>query len=137
MDWKNLKLLKRNGSRLLISLLSLGALGSCAKGLDVVVCVVDSEMAGFQCAKYGNEKGYFLSLQDGKSLQCASPAESEEFLKQCKQHNVLPISACSYDGAAFLCMSPGRPAYKLDLKDADNYVCISEQDRRRISERCR
>lgn len=122
--------------QLKVFLILLGSfVNGCASGLKAQVCIVDAAHLGFQCAGQ-NIKSHFVLFEDGRELQCASPKDSEEFLKQCKEHKVLPIDMCSYDGASFLCTTPQGDAYRLLYQDADNYMCLSAQDFRRLRERC-
>lgn len=113
-------------------------LSSCASGgPKVTVCIVDAPNSGFQCVDHdGNEN--FVALRDGSRLACSSPDESEQFLKACKNGIVKKITACRYqiEQAIFRCKKPDQSEYDLLIRQADNYVCMTDRDIRRIIERC-
>lgn len=98
-------------------------------------CVVDSAHEGFQCAN--SKKKFFVPFKDGEGLQCASSADTESFLKACKDHHVIEITLCSYVEPRFLCTEPSGNKYQ-DIPDhVDNYFCLSEKDKKRVIERCK
>lgn len=109
----------------------------CASGLKATVCLVDSANAGFQCAYNGDAAhGYFLPLEKGADLLCASPEDTEDFIKACKNHQILPIPLCSLNMPGFLCTTPSSDHYYLSLPQLDNFVCLSSIDRKRLIQRC-
>lgn len=114
------------------------SLVSCGHGGPKVdVCIVDVQSKGYQCAD-ANQKGYFVRFDDSHDLGCASPGETESFLKACKEKKVLPVTLCSYSikEAYFRCIEPNGNQYPLALLDSDNYVCLSSLHRKRVIERC-
>lgn len=112
----------------------------CAHGPVVTVCVVDSQNQGYQCRKNdGKDKGHFVSfLQAQQPLECASPADTELFIKNCQQHIVVPITYCRYlpRDSDFGCTSPEGASLFIKIQDADNYVCMSPLDEARVLQRC-
>lgn len=116
----------------------LSLLVSCAHGVVITVCVVDSQNKGFQCVKQDQKDGYFLPFEKGSDLLCASPSDTEDFMKACKQHNVINITLCSINGESFLCKGPGTMdmPYPISQLAGDNFVCLNPQDRKRVIERC-
>lgn len=112
------------------------ALG-CAKGANIVACVVDSASHGFQCSENG-ERQFFLTLDSGKDLQCTSPAEIEIFLKACKQGTVVEVSLCRFQiEDQYICKDPLGKESSLHFGEMDNYFCLSEQHRQRVIDRCK
>ncbi len=106
----------------------------CASGVKLTVCLVDSAHSGFQCVYNGDTAhGYLLPFEKGTDLLCASPGDTEEFLKNCKNHVILPITLCSYKSEEFQCSDQ----LKLSLSAADNFVCLSQIDHTRLLERCK
>lgn len=121
--------------RISLSLCALSVASSCNHGLRSTVCVVDAAAKGFQCS-YDGGKGYYISLQAGEGLLCASLADAENVLKACKEHQQLPITLCTYIDPSFHCVEPNGQDFELGVKDADNFFCLSPKDRRRLLERC-
>jgi hypothetical protein len=117
------------------------SLANCGgKGPKVTGCVVDSKNSGFQCVKYPKER-FFLPFEKGEYLQCVSGTDLELGLKACKEHEPIPpLTLCSLDYVRnkFFCqLQTASAGYYIDVEKADNYFCLSEQDRRRILERCK
>jgi hypothetical protein len=73
----------------------------------------------------------------GIDLICASPQDSEDFLKECKAGKVIEIPLCSYapHEAAFLCAFYASKT-SLTPEQADNYFCLLPKDRKRLIQRC-
>lgn len=113
------------------------SLASCKSGPRVTACVVDVKSEGFQCVSYPNTR-YFLPLKDGEDLECVSPSDLEDALKACKNHKVLPVTLCElrFAESKWQCATPSGSSYLLPLEKADNFFCMSEQDRKRVLQRC-
>lgn len=114
---------------------------SCAQpgGPIVTGCVVSGKnpaLLGFQCVTEGGPS-FFKPLAQGYDLKCASPHDFEDALKACRNHQVLTITLCSLEAVGdFLCIDPQLNQFHLSLSDADNYFCLSEEDRQRVIQRC-
>lgn len=107
----------------------------CAKGgPEVEVCIVDAVHRVFQCAKGKSNRA--LPLAQGVGLKCASPPDTEEFLKACKQGTLLQVTQCVYTDQGFLCLDILGHQKIISISDADNYACLNDQDYKRITERC-
>lgn len=116
-------------------------LSRCAPGTGPVVtgCIVsgkDVSHLGFQCVTE-NGPSSFKPLDQGYDLKCTSPTDFEDALKACRNNQVLSITLCNYaaDGI-FHCIDPQYRLFTLTLLQADNYFCLSEQDRQRVIQRC-
>lgn len=99
---------------------------------------MDLKSQGYQCITEPNIKS-FKTWKQGQEvgLKCASPQETEDFLKACKQqHQVLPITLCHYIPDGFTCVDPDGHQFPLDWNAADNYFCMDDQDWKRTRERC-
>lgn len=98
---------------------------------------MDSVLEGFDCVKEHGK--LFRSWEEGKDLQCISPMGLEEVLKACKAHRLIPMTLCMLNEAAtqFVCLTPDHLTFTLALKEADNYACLNELDKRRMLERCK
>lgn len=112
------------------SLILCALLVSCAHGHESVY-VVDSANGGFE------GESEFVSFDDGTDLLCSSPSDTEELLKACKEQRVIVVTLCSYLKPNFLCTDPSGKQFRLITSDADNYVCLSPTDHRRLLERCK
>ena len=120
----------------LLSLSSIlfASLVSC-KGARVTVCVVDAPNSLFQCSD--DKKQFSKTLEEGRNLKCSSPAETESFLKACKQGKVLDMTLCTYQHSIeFSCIDPQKNEQMVSLDDVDNYFCVTDQHKKRIIERC-
>jgi hypothetical protein len=119
-------------------LISSVGLSNCASGPKVNVCIVDSKNDGYQCVNY-KKKEYFLTFPEQLDLVCASPYDTEAFLKACKAGSVLTVTLCSYqiESGQFQCQDPLGKTFLLDVDKADNYLCLSAQHRKRVIERCK
>ncbi len=104
-------------------------------GPAVTVCVLDSAKKGYQCVYFPKAKS-FVTFDGNRNLRCISPEESENALKACRKKQVLPVTLCAYSASDFLCTSPDGAQAHRSAESLENYVCISEQDRLRILERC-
>lgn len=109
------------------------ALSSCASGPKVTVCVVDAKNELYQCADHKDRK---FSLPITTELECLSPYDMEAFLKACSKGKLIPVTICRYSNYNFVCQEPSGQQYPISIPSADNYVCVSEQHRKRIEERC-
>ncbi len=128
----------RNVLQRLIWLACLGVLASsCAHGLRTTVCIVDYNNSGFQCSGEKKKLAYFLAFEKGKDLLCYSPTDTENFVKACKDHIILPVTSCSYSNGAFLCIDPSKGSFYISPLQASNYFCLSPRDHSRLIERCR
>ena len=122
-----------------LSLLTLFLISSCASptGPAVTLCSLDYANSGFQCA---NKKSkYFLTFEAGQALYCAKPEDCETFFKGCKAHQLLPLTTCeiSHDYMTLKCFPPdGGLIFSIPIQQGDGYLCLSEQDYTRISQRC-
>lgn len=118
----------------------LGGLVDCAGGGPKVdICVVDAASHGYQCVDYP-ESEHFVPFSDPRDLGCTSPADTEAFLKACKDKKILLVPVCKYSPQwdDFYCLRPdGHGQFHLPLKDSDKFVCLSEIHRKRIYERCK
>lgn len=124
----------------ILVVMGIGIVLGCAPGMNSTVCVVDPPNAGYQCST-DRQPGYYINWEQGKDLICASSADAEEFLKSCKQHEILPITLCTYEASppGFLCKAPGTgpgEGVVISLDQANNYFCLSPKDHRRLLERC-
>ena len=119
----------------LLALLILSAsLVSCGTGLKVTACVVDAAHESFRCT-HGSSKTT-VPLVQGEALLCASPIDTENFLKACKEKQILDITLCQYEGAEFTCKLDGVVT-EISVADADNYFCLSALDFSRLKQRCK
>lgn len=103
----------------------------------MTACTVDPANRGFQC--YSSKNKYSLiPFSEGANLQCASSQETEAFMKACAEHKVIPVTLCSYVPGLdqFRCMSPDKVESLISIDEASSHACMSEKDRRRLSERC-
>lgn len=102
--------------------------------------MVDAKESGYQCVKYPDTR-FFLSYEQGKDLKCVSPTDLELGLKACKQHSPLPdYTICELDlvRQMFYCKLDSASAGSfMSPQEVDNFFCLSDQDRRRILERCK
>lgn len=100
---------------------------------DVVACVVDVALGGFQCNTVRDEKT-FISFKDGIDLGCISPADIERFLKACKGQQLIPVNRCKLqmDGAEFKC----EEGPSIPIEDADDFFCLSDKDFKSVQEKC-
>ena len=116
----------------------LGSLVSCGTpgGPRVTICIVDASLFGYQCTDMEEAENLIPFIEDGTDLFCTSPSEVEAFLKACKQHKILETDLCQYQKKRFACKKPNGQNYHLEIKAADNYVCLSTLHRSRIIERC-
>lgn len=85
-----------------------------------------------------SKSGFFTPFEKGKDLLCASPSDTEDFLKECKNGRILTIPLCTYEESTkwFHCDDPKGIYYKLETSQADNFFCLSQQDRKRLLYRC-
>jgi hypothetical protein len=111
---------------------------SCASGIDATLCIVDSHNYGFQCMNEKSKDGYFLSYRDGAELICASPSDTEVFLKACKKKKLVEVALCSYVESLdkFGCLDLEGNQFEIENPKAENFVCLSLQDRTRLIYRC-
>ena len=131
---KNWQLLK--ASLTLCALLAL--LNGCNPGLQTQLCIVDAPLQGFDCVNSQKQKT-FVKFADGLSLKCASPEDTEDFLKACENHQILPITLCNVQMnsiVTFVCLEPNGMKYSVPIPDVDNFVCMTDQDRKRVEDRC-
>lgn len=107
-------------------------------GPEVTGCVVDNADHGFQCVTYPKTDS-FRSFADGVDLECVSPENIEEELKACNNHQILPVDICKLnpDLSEFDCVTPQNVNYQVPDLKAENYYCMSDQDEKRVSERCK
>lgn len=120
------------------------AASSCGHhGPDVRLYEVDPSNHGFQCS---SRKGCsFMSFADSllvrpeDKLSCVRPDYLELVIKACKQHQILPVTICELDAGmlSFNCKPVIGDPYTLAVDLADNYACLSDQDFRRMKERCK
>lgn len=110
--------------------------GCSPSGPAVTLCIVDASNHGFQCADQKNK--FFMPFEKSLSMVCASPFDTEEALKACKAGYILPITLCSLhlESIDFLCVEPSGNQKYIAISDADNYVCMNNEDRKRLLERC-
>jgi hypothetical protein len=87
-------------------------------GPAITVCVTDVKDKGFQCVTYPNTR-FFLPFASGSSLKCLSPSDAESALKDCNLKNPMTLE------------------WAVPSPDVDNYVCISDNDRSRLMDRCK
>lgn len=134
--WKRPKLPKLNwlAQGLFLGLFAVLVNNCGPKGLDLLVCIVDAKSLGFQCSKDQGATGQFILFEQGVALECASPEDTEKFLKACKDHKVVEVTICSYsvEKKSFVC----EDGTLISIEKADNYVCLSPKDRTRLLERC-
>lgn len=107
----------------------------CGPGLQVTACVVDTPNNGFQCINSKKKKSY-VPFSLGGLLKCASPRDTEDYLKACQQHRVIPIPLCHIHGGDFLCINPDQTQFTQSYESSDNYFCMTDADRKRVQERC-
>jgi hypothetical protein len=101
----------------------------------VAGCVVDNTSSGYQCVY--KKKEYFVPFSQSESLQCASPDDTESFLKACKKGQVLKVTLCHYFAPnGFECESPLGVKSIIPVEAANNYFCLSSKDMKRVQERC-
>jgi hypothetical protein len=96
---------------------------------------VDVKRAGFACVDE-NQKDLFIPFDQGRDKVCASPKDTEAFLKACKAHKLIEITLCSWDTIDFKCKDPSGASYGFCPACAENYFCLSEKDWGRVKERC-
>jgi hypothetical protein len=96
--------------------------------------VVDAKANGYQCVY--KKKEFFLPVEKSGDLKCASPWDTEEYLKACKKGNVLLVTLCGYVKGEFECVSPHGGKVMLPITAVENFFCLSEKDRNRIQHRC-
>ena len=100
---------------------------------------MDVTSQGFECAY--KKQSRFLTYEQGADLICASPQDTELFLKACKKGIYLPITVCSVDIVDINfpkgeCTEiSGKITYS-PINDLENWVCLSPQDKERLLERC-
>ncbi len=114
-----------------------GLVNNCAHGVRTQICVVDTVNLGFQCVSDDHKTGFYLPFDKGTDLLCASPAQTESFLKACKEHHPIDITLCSYRDASFLCTNSTGERIIIPPHEADNYFCLTPRDRARVLERCK
>lgn len=122
----------------LIAFIFLLCVFSCASpGPKVTVCVVSAQSEVYDCIDGNNTKTQVPFSQD-PGLICSSPHDLEEALKACKAGNILTVTSCTlkYANSEFLCVQPNGSQFFLLYPDAENYVCLSGQDKQRLLERC-
>ena len=123
---------------LLILFISFSLFACASLGPAITACTVDVDKNGFDCVTYPSKKS-FIAFSLGLDLLCASPEDTEDFLKACKEQNqILPITYCqlSIFEKYFTCTDPNGETSELPVKDADNYFCVSELNLKRIKQRC-
>lgn len=106
----------------------------CKNGPVITGCVVDSKLSGYQCVY--KKKEFFTPFEKSGDLKCASPLDTEEYLKACKKGNVLIVTLCSFVKGEFECVSPIGGKVTVPASEVDNYFCLGEKDRNRIQHRC-
>ena len=108
-------------------------------GADITACTIDAEGGQFECAS-GNNR-FALSFKDGHNLGCMSPMDLEDVLKACKQHQKLEATMCQLDGdftKYLTCYPPdNRAKYSITIAMANSYFCLSQQDYKRVQQRCK
>lgn len=131
ISWIKLRPLKRFAKLLRIFPSLFLTFTSCAHGLYVTTCVIDTVNSGFQC---GNDKSeYFLPYKAGTDLICTSSEDMEAYFKACNPNNLFTPPSCSFDTKVngFICTNGSS------INPNWNYFCLSSKDRGRLDDRCR
>jgi hypothetical protein len=83
-------------------------------------------------------KNTFIPWSQGTGLNCVSPDDFEDFLKNCKNGTYQPVTQCTINmqSMQFICTMPDKTQYPLELSKADNYFCFNARDQKRIIQRC-
>jgi hypothetical protein len=97
---------------------------------------VDAPTAHFECSD-AKKKTFEMDLSGGKDLLCASPFDTETFIKACKQGNVIDIALCHFTGDDLFDCKDGDKDYQKHLAEVNNYFCLTEQHRKRVIDRCK
>ena len=113
------------------------SLASCKHGAKVTACVTDVNNLAFQCSENG-ERQFSIAFEQGYSLECTSPEDTEYFLKACKKGEFVEVTQCRYkDASSFLCVDVTNQSLEIPMQLMDNYFCLSSQHRSRVIDRCR
>jgi hypothetical protein len=102
----------------------------------VTACVVDAQYQMFQCSENG-EREFSIPFEKGYLLECASPEDTEYFLKACKRGEIVEVTECRYkDPSFFYCTDVTGEGFDLPVMLADKYFCMTPQHKKRVIDRC-
>lgn len=131
---KNLFTQSQVSKKVILTSILLTLFVGCKSGPEVTGCVSDPKANGFQCGSK-KDNSIFIPYEKSTGLVCMSPLDIKDFLKGCRQHEIIQVSLCklSMPTLSFHCISPSSDVFSITLDESDNYFCMTETDLKKLT----